>query len=138
MLTGTLGLLLSVEDFISKKYIISLRIYFPISLRVLDGYDGDVATSGGGLRGGGSAMENLFESAVASADVSPAPFVAVGENAVAAAGAVVAFAAFFMVGIAAVAAMVVLPSTAFFKERSSTWAFLLMLIMSFSAILSSI
>ena len=42
-------------------------------------------------------MENLFASAVVSADVSPAPLVAVAETAVAAAGAVVAFAAFFMV-----------------------------------------
>ena len=41
-----------------------------------------------------SAMENLFASAVAFADVSPVPLVAVAENAVAAAGAVVAFAAF--------------------------------------------
>ena len=42
-------------------------------------------------------MKNLFLSAVALADVRPAPLVAVAETAVAAAGAVVAFAAFFMV-----------------------------------------
>ena len=83
-------------------------------------------------------MGNLFASAVASADVRPAPLVAVAETAVVAAGAVVAFAAFVMVGIAAVAAMVVLPTTAFFKERHLTWAFTLMRIKAFSAILSSI
>ena len=83
-------------------------------------------------------MENLFASAASPADVRPAPVVAVAEAAVVAAGAAVAFAAFVMVGIASVTAMVVLPTTAFFKERPLTWAFTLMRIMAFSAILSSI
>ena len=83
-------------------------------------------------------MEDLFVSAVASADVHPAPLIAVGETDVTDAGAVVAFAAFVMVGIAAVAAMVVLPTTAFFKERHLNRAFALMRIMAFSAILLSI
>ena len=82
-------------------------------------------------------MENIFASAASSADVRPAPHVPVAETAVAAAGAVVAFAAFVMAGIDAVAAMVVLPTTAFFKEKPLTWAFTLMRIMAFSAILSS-
>ena len=64
---------------------------------VWGGDDGGVATAGGGSRGGGSAMKNIFASAVASADVRPAPLVAIMETAVAAAGAVVAFAVFVMV-----------------------------------------
>ena len=83
-------------------------------------------------------MDAVFASAASSADVRPSTLVAVAEAAVVAAGAVVAFADFVMVGIAAVAAMVVLPTTAFFKERHLTWAFTLMRIKAFSAILSSI
>ena len=60
---------------------------------VSGGDDGGVATAGGDSWGGGSAMENLFASAVASADFLPAPLVAVAETAVATVGAVVAFAA---------------------------------------------
>ena len=66
-------------------------------LGVPGGGDGGVATAGGSSRGWGSAMENRFTSAVASADVRPAPLVAVAETGVAAAGAVVAFVALFMV-----------------------------------------
>ena len=72
---------------------------FSDPLGVPGGDDGGVATAGGGSRGGGSAMKNIFASAVASADVRSAPLVAVAEATFVAPGAVVAFAAFVMVGI---------------------------------------
>ena len=107
--------------------------------RVMGGNDGGVVSTGGGSRVGGSAMDNLFASAVACADVRPGPPIAIAEAAAVAAVAVVAFAAVaVMVGIAAVAAMVVLLTMAFFKETPLTWAFTLMCIMAFSAIFASI
>ena len=78
-------------------------------------------------------------SSPASADVHPAPPVDVAESVVVAAVAVfVSPVIAAMVGIAAVVAMVVLPTTAFFKEKPLTWAFTLMRIMVFSAIFASI
>ena len=85
MLTGTLELLLSVEDFISIKLITFAADTFSDPFGVLAGDDGGADIDGGGSRGGGSDMGNLFASAVASADVRPAPLVAVAETAVAAA-----------------------------------------------------
>ena len=54
---------------------------FSDPLGVSGGDDGGVATAGGGSRGGGSVVKNLFLSAVALADVRPAPLVSVAEAA---------------------------------------------------------
>ena len=87
-------------------------------------------------QGGGSALGTIFASAAASADVRPAPCVAVAETAAVAAVAVVAFAAVTaMVGIAAVA--IILLTTASSQERPFTRAFLSMCFVAFSAMFAS-
>ena len=62
-------------------------------LGVPGGRDGGVANYGGGARVGGYGLDALFASAAASADVLPAPLVAVAETGVVAVVVVVAFAA---------------------------------------------
>ena len=76
-------------------------------------------------------MENLFASAVASADVRPAPVVALTEAAVVAAEVVVAFAAIAaLVGISAVATS---PTMTSFEEKPFARATFMVIASMFAA-----